>query len=79
MVTRSKTDRERVIPMSAELFHVIAQVIRRHRGTYGTVPIASRYDVHEKVWCPPLPYLFQTPVNLGIPSVPHRAVMNGLE
>ncbi|MGI5485057.1 tyrosine-type recombinase/integrase [Streptomyces lavendofoliae] len=50
--------------MSAELFHVIAQVIRRHRGTYGTVPIATRYDVHEKVWCPPLPYLFQTQTGL---------------
>ncbi|MFJ6867609.1 tyrosine-type recombinase/integrase [Streptomyces termitum] len=33
--------------MSAELFHVISQVIRRHRGTYGTVPIATRYDVHD--------------------------------
>ncbi|MEU6934417.1 site-specific integrase [Streptomyces sp. NPDC046374] len=64
VVTPSKTDRERVIPMSAELFHVIAQVIRRHRGSYGTVPIATRYDVHEKVWCPPLPYLFQTQTGL---------------
>jgi hypothetical protein len=30
VITPSKTDRERVIPMSAELFHVIASVIRRH-------------------------------------------------
>lgn len=59
VVAPSKTDRERVIPMSAELFHVIAQVIRRHRDKHGTVPIATRYDLHEKIWSPPLPYLFQ--------------------
>ncbi|MFF4392172.1 hypothetical protein ACFY0G_36265 [Streptomyces sp. NPDC001552] len=29
VIAPSKTDRERVIPMSAELFHVIAQIIRR--------------------------------------------------
>ncbi len=51
--------------MCAEPFHVIAQVIRRHRGTYYTVPIATRYDVHDKVWCPPLPYLFQTQTGPG--------------
>ncbi|MFK0256245.1 hypothetical protein [Streptomyces sp. NPDC090445] len=28
------------------------------------MPIASRYDVHEKVWCPPLPNLFQTQTGL---------------
>ncbi|MFE7721876.1 hypothetical protein ACFU44_22850 [Nocardia rhizosphaerihabitans] len=26
----SKTDRERIIPLSAELFHVIARIIRTH-------------------------------------------------
>ncbi|WP_030673889.1 hypothetical protein [Streptomyces cellulosae] len=31
VVSPSKSDRERVIPMSAELFHVLAQIIRRHR------------------------------------------------
>ncbi|HEX8858342.1 MAG TPA: site-specific integrase [Actinomycetes bacterium] len=59
MVSPSKSDRERVIPMSAELFHVIAQVIRRHRDTHGTVPVCPRYDQAERDWCEPLPYLFQ--------------------
>jgi site-specific recombinase XerD len=59
VITPSKSDRERVIPMSAELFHVIAQVIRRHIRDHGTVPVALRYDTHERTWCPPLPYLFQ--------------------
>ncbi|CAM5343316.1 Tyrosine recombinase XerC [Streptomyces tanashiensis] len=60
VVSPSKSDRERVIPMSAELFHVIAQIIRRHRGRHGTVPVCMRYDLHEKVWSEELPYLFQT-------------------
>lgn len=59
VISPSKTDRERVIPMSAELFHVVAQVIRRHIREHGTVPIALRYDTHDKFWSPPLPYLFQ--------------------
>ncbi|MFF4576310.1 hypothetical protein [Streptomyces sp. NPDC001410] len=38
---------------------VIAQIIRRHISAHGTVPICVRYDLHEKVWSEPLPYLFQ--------------------
>ncbi|GAA5214175.1 hypothetical protein GCM10023323_58140 [Streptomyces thinghirensis] len=60
VISPSKSDRERVIPMSAELFHVIAQIIRRHRNQHGTVPVCARYDLHEKVWSEELPYLFQT-------------------
>ncbi|MFF2123213.1 tyrosine-type recombinase/integrase [Kitasatospora sp. NPDC058184] len=60
VITPSKSDRERVIPMSAELFHVIAQIIRRHINVHGTVPVCARYDLHEKVWSEPMPYLFQS-------------------
>lgn len=59
VVSPSKSDRERVIPMSAELFHVIAQMIRRHTADHGTVPVCPRYDQAERAWCEPLPYLFQ--------------------
>ncbi len=59
VVSPCKSDRERVIPMSAELFHVIAQVIRRHTAEQGTVPVCPRYDQAERAWCEPLPYLFQ--------------------
>jgi len=59
VVAPSKTERERVIPMSAELFAVIAGIIRRHNDTTGGVPAISRYDTHEKVHTPALPYLFQ--------------------
>jgi site-specific recombinase XerD len=59
VVAPSKTDRERVIPMSAELFHVIASVIRRHTRHGRSVPLLSRFDHHDKLWSPPLPFLFQ--------------------
>ena len=66
VVSPSKSDRERVVPMSAELFHVIAQIARRHRAEYGTVPVCPRYDQQERTWCEPLPYLFQR-VQSGTP------------
>jgi integrase len=59
VIAPSKTDRERVIPMSAELFHVIAAIIRRHTAGGRTIPMLSRYDSQEKVWSPLLPFLFQ--------------------
>ncbi|WP_229783473.1 tyrosine-type recombinase/integrase [Pilimelia anulata] len=59
VITPSKTDRERVIPMSADLFHVIASIIRRHTRDGRTIPLVRRFDPHDKVWSAPLPYLFQ--------------------
>lgn len=59
VVAPSKTDRERVIPMSAELFHVIASVVRRHARHGRPIPLVSRYDNHDKVWSAPMPFLFQ--------------------
>ncbi|MFD9474042.1 tyrosine-type recombinase/integrase [Streptomyces goshikiensis] len=59
VIAPSKTDRERVIPMSAELFHVIASVVRRHTRTGRAIPLVSRFDYHDKVWSAPMPFLFQ--------------------
>jgi site-specific recombinase XerC len=59
VIAPSKTDRERVIPMSAELFHVIAVIIRRLNGAGNTVTLATRYDKHEHVTSTPQPFLFQ--------------------
>lgn len=59
VVTPSKTDRERVIPMSADLFHVIASIIRRHTAGGRTIPLLRRFDALDKVWSAPLPFLFQ--------------------
>lgn len=59
VIAPSKTDRERVIPMSAELFHVVASIIRRHSRRGKPIPLVSRHDHHEKVWSAPMPFLFQ--------------------
>lgn len=59
VIAPSKTDRERVIPMSAKLFHVIASIIRRHGRRGKPIPLVSRYDPHDKVWSAPMPFLFQ--------------------
>jgi hypothetical protein len=62
VVAPSKTDRERVIPMSAELFHVIAAVIRRHTAAGASIRVVRRWDPHERVWSAPMPFLFQRPL-----------------
>ena len=59
VIAPSKTDRERVIPMSAELFAVIAAVIRRHTAGGRTIPLIQRYDPHERRMSEPMPFLFQ--------------------
>ena len=58
VIAPSKTNRERVIPMSAELFHVIAMIVLRQTAL-GPIPLVPRYDGHERVWTAPMPYLFQ--------------------
>jgi site-specific recombinase XerD len=59
VIAPSKTDRERVIPMSAELLHVVAAVVRRHTTGGRSVPVIRRYDPHERQWSAPMPFLFQ--------------------
>lgn len=59
VVAPSKSDRERVIPMSAELFHVIARVVARHTSSGRPIPLLTRYDEQERTWSDPMPFLFQ--------------------
>jgi integrase len=59
VVAPSKTDRERVIPMSAELFAVIAAIVRRHTRGGRAIPLIQRYDQHERSMSEPMPFLFQ--------------------
>ncbi|MFR9749421.1 tyrosine-type recombinase/integrase [Nocardia sp. 004] len=59
VIAPSKTDRERVISMSAELFAVIAAIIRRHTQHGRTIPLIQRYDNHECRMSDPMPFLFQ--------------------
>ncbi|MFI0897702.1 tyrosine-type recombinase/integrase [Streptomyces sp. NPDC020983] len=59
VVAPSKSDRERVIPMSADLFHAIAQIIRRLTADGQPIRQLNRYDPYEKTWSEPMPFLFQ--------------------
>lgn len=58
VIAPSKTNRERVISMSAELFHIIAVLIRR-LTPHGSVLALPRYDGHERQWTAPFPHLFR--------------------
>jgi len=79
VIAPSKTDRERVIPMSAELFHVIASVIRRHTHDGVTVPLLSRFDPHDKVWSAPMPFLFQRRRGTGRSVIAPQTVLQRLK
>ena len=59
VIAPSKTDRERVIPMSSELFHVVACIIRRLSHGQRTVPLATRHDPTQRVTSTAQPFLFQ--------------------
>lgn len=58
-IVPSKTDRQRILLISPELAHVFAFVKKRIATADGRVPQAVRYDEAERVYSPPLPYLFQ--------------------
>lgn len=79
VISPSKTDRERVIPMSAELFHVIASIIRRHTCDGNSVPFLRRFDPHDKVWSPPMPFLFQRKIGSTRSVISPVTVLSMLE
>lgn len=58
-IVPSKTDAERLLVVSPQLADVLSAIIRRVRGTAGSVPLVPAYDGHERVWSPPAPLLFQ--------------------
>jgi hypothetical protein len=58
-VAPSKTDAERLLPVSPELAEVLTAIIFRVRAGKASLPLVSAYDVFEQTWSPPVPYLFQ--------------------
>ena len=58
-IAPSKTDTERLLVIAPELADVLQRVICRIRGNDGAVPLVVAYDIHERVWNPPMPLLFQ--------------------
>ena len=57
-IVPSKTDTERLIPMSPELVPILLAVQRRAKAGNDHVPLSMRYDMHEKAHGEPLPHLF---------------------
>lgn len=61
-IAPSKMDTERLVLVSPELADVLSAVVSRVRGSTGTIPVIAAYDPHEKLWNPPMPLLFQRPM-----------------
>jgi len=79
VVAPSKSDRERVIPMSAELFAVVAAIVRRHTAGGQTIPLLSRYDPKERRSSPPMPFLFQRKIGTKHEVISDTTVVNMLK
>jgi len=78
VIAPSKSDRERVIPMSAELFSVIAAIIRRHTQDGQAIPLLSRYDPHERQASSAMPFLFQRKIGTNQEVISPATVVNML-
>ena len=68
VIAPSKTDRERVIPISGELLHVLAEVLRFLTRHGQPIPRVRRWNPYERQHTPALPFLFQPP-NGPFPAV----------
>ena len=78
-VAPSKTDTERLLVIAPELADVLSAIICRIRRADGTVPLVVAYDIHERVWNPPMPLLFQRQIGIEHRPIPiHgiRALLN---
>ncbi|MGH3233229.1 MAG: tyrosine-type recombinase/integrase [Streptosporangiaceae bacterium] len=58
-VAPSKLDAERLLLVSPELGEVLTAVIHRVRAGKAAMPLVSAYDVMERTWSAPMPFLFQ--------------------
>ncbi|MET9887140.1 site-specific integrase [Streptomyces sp. NPDC006430] len=58
-IVPSKSDVERVLLVPPELAHVLARIKQRVRDDQEAIPLVQRWDPHDRVLSPPLPFLFQ--------------------
>jgi integrase len=58
-IAPSKSDAERLLVIGPELAEVLSAIVCRVRTADGAVPLVVAYDMHERVWNPPMPLLFQ--------------------
>ncbi|MDW6064548.1 hypothetical protein SAZ11_49730 [Streptomyces sp. FXJ1.4098] len=68
-----------IVSKSAELFGVIAAIIRRHTRDGRTIPLLPRYDPHERRSSAPMPFLFQRRIGTNHESSPTLTVVNMLK
>ncbi len=73
-ITPSKTDAERLLVVSPELADVLSAIISRIRGNDGAVPLVVAYDIHELIWLPPMPLLFQRRYGAENRPIPAHAI-----
>ncbi|MEX5710705.1 site-specific integrase [Parafrankia sp. FMc6] len=77
-IAPSKTDTERLLLISPELADVLSAVVCRVRDATGTVPLVPSYDIHECVWLPPMPLLFQRRWGAENRALPRRSIEKAL-
>ncbi|MGV9608844.1 hypothetical protein ACWDR2_34675 [Streptomyces sp. NPDC003631] len=58
-----KISSERFLSVSPELADIFSTIICRLRGSSGVIPLATSYDVHERVWNPPMLLLSQRDIS----------------
>ena len=78
-IVPSKTDEERLLVICPELADVLSAIICRIRNEEGAVPLAVAYDIHERLWNPPMPLVFQRRIGIeNRPITAHgiRALLN---
>ena len=78
-VAPSKTDAERVVPISPELLRVMALIVGRVTATGDGVPLASRSSTSMRSSGGPLPHLFQRPARGQHAVFSSRTVQNILD
>ena len=73
-ITPSKTDTERLLVIAPELADVLSAIICRIRRDDGAVPLVVAYDIHERVWNPPMPLLFQRQIGVERRPIPIHGI-----
>ena len=73
-IAPSKTDTERLLVIAPELADVLSAIICRIRRDDGAVPLVAAYDIHERVWNPPMPLLFQRQIGVERRPIPIHGI-----
>ncbi len=63
-IVPSKTDCERLIPMTPELVGVLLELLRRAKAGKDHVPLSIAYDTNDKIHSEPFPHLFARPLGI---------------